>query len=137
MGSQVHSGKNRVRFSAFYFIWFVAFFAIEVLIALYVKDAFIRPYLGDTFVVILIYCFIRSFLNLRVWATIIGVLLFSYSVETMQYFNVVELLGLADYKLARIVIGTSFAWGDMLAYTAGAVIIAVVEYYRFSKTDTV
>lgn len=137
MGSQVRSGKNRVRFSAFYFIWFVAFFVIEVLIALYVKDAFIRPYLGDTFVVILIYCFIRSFLNLRVWPTIICVLLFSYSVETMQYFNVVELLGLADYKLARIVIGTSFAWGDMLAYTAGAVIIAVVEYYRFSKADTV
>lgn len=83
-----------MRFSAFYFIWFVAFF-------------------------------------------VIGVLLFSYSVEIMQYFNVVELLGLSDYKLARIVIGTSFAWVDMLAYTAGAVIIAVVEYYRFSKTDTV
>lgn len=36
-----------------------------------------------------------------------------------------------------MVIGTSFAWGDMLAYTAGAVIIAMVEYYRFSKADTV
>lgn len=124
--------ENLVRFSAFYFVLFVAFFVIEVLIALYVRDAFIRPYLGDTFVVILIYCFIRSFLNSPVYPTIVAVLLFSYSVETMQYFNLVELLGLADYKLARIVIGTSFAWGDMVAYTAGAVIIGIVEYYRFS-----
>lgn len=124
--------ENLVRFSAFYFVLFVAFFVIEVLIALYVRDAFIRPYLGDTFVVILIYCFIRSFLNSPVYPTIVAVLLFSYGVETMQYFNLVELLGLADYKLARIVIGTSFAWGDMVAYTAGAVIIGIVEYYRFS-----
>lgn len=124
--------ENMVRFNAFYFVLFVAFFVIEVLIALYVRDAFIRPYLGDTFVVILIYCFIRSFLNSPVYPTIVAVLLFSYSIETMQYFNLVELLGLADYKLARIVIGTSFAWGDMVAYTAGAVIIGIVEYYRFS-----
>lgn len=58
-----------------------------------------------------------------------AVLLFSYGVEIMQYFNLVELLGLGEYKLARIVIGTSFAWSDLLAYTAGAVIVGVVEYY--------
>ncbi|MEJ2612031.1 MAG: DUF2809 domain-containing protein [Candidatus Thiodiazotropha sp.] len=123
-----------IRFNSLYFILFVSFFIIEILIALYVRDAFIRPYLGDTFVVILIYCFIRIFLNTRVYSTVIAVLLFSYSVEIMQYYHLVDLLGLANYTLARIVIGTSFAWTDMVAYTAGAVIIGAVEYYWHSGT---
>ena len=33
----------------------------EVLIALYVHDAFVRPYIGDVLVVIVIYTFIRIF----------------------------------------------------------------------------
>ena len=119
-----------MRFNTFYFTIFVTFFIIEVLIALYVKDDFIRPYLGDTFVVILIYSFVRSFLNAPVFPTIIGVLLFSYGIEIMQYFKLVDLLGLGDYKLARVVIGTSFAWGDMVAYTAGAAIIWIAERFR-------
>ena len=123
-----------VRFSSFYFIVFVMFFFIEVLIALFVRDAFVRPYLGDTFVVIVIYCFILSFLNTPVYPTIIAVLLFSYGVEIMQYFNLVELLGLSEYPLARTVIGTSFAWGDMVAYTAGALLIGLFERYRLGKS---
>ncbi len=119
-----------IRFNRVYFIWFIIFFIIETLIALYVKDAFIRPYLGDTFVVILIYCFVRAFTTLNTHISILLVLLFSYSVEVMQYFNLVELLGLADNTLARIVIGTSFAWGDMVAYSAGAIILIFIEHYR-------
>lgn len=123
-----------MRFSPPYFIIFISFFIIEVLIALYVRDSFIRPYLGDVFVLIVIYSFIRSFLNSPIYPTIIAVLLFSYTVETMQYFKLVELLSLEDYKLAKIVIGTSFSWADMLAYTAGAVIIGIVEYWPSAKS---
>ena len=123
-----------VRFSSFYFIVFVMFFFIEVLIALFVRDAFVRPYLGDTFVVIVINCFVLSFLNTPVYPTIIAVLLFSYGVEIMQYFKLVELLGLSEYPLARTVIGTSFAWGDMVAYTAGALLIGLFERYRLGKS---
>ena len=119
-----------MRFNVYYFIVFVVFFIIEVLIALYVKDDFVRPYLGDTFVVILMYCFVRAFLRSPIFPTIVAVLLFSYGIETMQYFKLVELLGLADYTLARVVIGTAFSWGDILAYTVGAIIIWTVEYYR-------
>ena len=37
----------------------------EVLIALYVHDAFVRPYIGDVLVVIVIYTFIRIFVPER------------------------------------------------------------------------
>ena len=38
----------------------VALLIIEVLIALYVRDGFVRPYLGDVLVVILLHCLVRT-----------------------------------------------------------------------------
>ena len=47
----------------FYAICFIGLFIVETLIALFVRDAFIRPYMGDVLVVILIYCFVRIFIT--------------------------------------------------------------------------
>lgn len=55
------------------------------------------------------------------------VLAFSYTVEILQYYNLVEMIGLQDYRLARIIIGTSFAWIDLIAYTLGILFVWVVE----------
>ena len=41
------------------------FSLIEVLIAIYVHDAFVRPYIGDVLVVVVIYTFIRIFVPER------------------------------------------------------------------------
>ena len=43
----------------FYIISFLVIFCIEVLIALYVRDNFVRPYIGDVLVVVLVYSFVR------------------------------------------------------------------------------
>lgn len=83
--------------------------------------------MGDFLVVILIYCFLKSFLNIPVLSTAIAVLIFSYCVETLQYFQLVKRLGLEHSKLARIVIGTSFEWIDMLAYTLGIAFVIFIE----------
>lgn len=115
------------RFHSGYFIAAFVLFIVEVLIALYVNDSFIRPYLGDVLVVILIYCFTRTFFNTPVLATTIGVLAFSFLVEILQYFQIVHHLGLQHNKLARIVIGTSFAWEDLIAYAVGSTLILLVE----------
>lgn len=90
-------------------------------------DNFIRPYVGDFLVVILIYCFLKSFLNIPVIPLALSVLLFSYCVETLQYFQLVNKLGLQHSKLARIVIGTSFEWIDIIAYTLGIAFIIFIE----------
>lgn len=117
-------------FNKNYFTIFMLLFVIEVLIALYVHDQIIRPYIGDVLVVILLYCFVRSFLNSPVAATAVLVLLFSYLIETLQYFNIVQLLGLVHSKIANVVIGTYFTWVDILAYTLGIVIVLTVEKRR-------
>lgn len=108
-------------------------FTIEVLIALFVRDNFVRPYLGDVLVVILIYSFIKSFLDLPVFPVAIFVLAFSFTIEFLQYFDIVEKLGLEKSKIANVVIGTSFVWIDLLAYAAGIVVILGVEKYRSKK----
>jgi hypothetical protein len=43
-----------------YAITALAIFAIEVLIALFVRDAFIRPYLGDVLAVALVHTALRA-----------------------------------------------------------------------------
>ena len=111
-------------------------FGIEVLIALYLHDRIIRPYIGDLLVVILIYCFLQALVNAPVFATALGVLLFAYAVEILQYFHVVELLGLGHSKLARVIIGSSFEWMDMLAYTLGIGLVVSIEKNWHQKEKT-
>ena len=120
----------RLSFNWFYFVLAILIFITEVLIAIYLHDGFIRPYVGDFLVVILIYCFVRSFLQAPVLPVAIAVLVFSYLVETLQYFNLVKLLGLEHSRIANIVIGNYFAWSDILAYTLGIAVTIVLEKIR-------
>jgi Protein of unknown function (DUF2809) len=108
-------------------------FGIEVAIALYVHDTLIRPYIGDLLVVILLYCFLKSFIQIGVTKAGVGVLLFACSVETMQYFNLVDHLGLSHNRLAKIVIGSSFSWADIVCYTIGILLVVLVEHYFQKK----
>lgn len=55
----------RLRLNMKYLCAFIIVFIIEVLIALFINDKFIRPYVGDILVVVLIYCFIRSFVGIE------------------------------------------------------------------------
>jgi len=122
------------KFSPFYAFSALLLLVTEVLIALFVHDQFIRPYIGDFLVVILIYCFVKSFLNTPVVPTALGVLVFAYTVELLQYFRIVEVLGLQHSRAARIIIGSSFEWQDMLAYTMGVLMVILVEKKQTKNT---
>ena len=112
-----------------YFGWFILILLIELYIGFYVHDAIIRPYIGDLLVVVLIYAFIRIFVkgNAVKWAVFTFV--FACAVEFAQYLKIVEILGLQHNKVARILIGTSFSWVDILAYLGGFVIIVFAELF--------
>lgn len=124
--------QNIFRFDKTSFLIAVAIFIIEVLIALYITDNFVRPYVGDVLVVILIYYFVKAFVNVPVWPLTIGTLLFAYLIETLQYFQFVKLIGLGDNHFANVVLGNYFAWEDILAYTVGIAFVLVIETY-FAK----
>ena len=126
--------RNILKFNPRYLVVAIFLFVTEILIALYVHDTIVRPYIGDLLVVILIYCFIKSFFAVPVFKTAIGVLIFSFLIEILQYFKIVELLGLQHSKFARTVIGTSFQWIDLVAYTAGIIIVIIAEKYVAAST---
>ena len=110
-----------------YFLAFVFIFVIEVMIALFVHDDFVRPYIGDLLVVILIYCFVRAFFKLSVQVAAFGTLVFSFLVEFLQFLQIVDRLGLRGNKVSRIVIGTSFSWEDLLMYAIGISVVLICE----------
>jgi len=115
-----------------YVILTLLLFLLELFIALYVHDQFVRPYVGDFLVVILLYCFIKSFLDISALKSALYVLLFSYIVEVLQYLRIVDLLGLQKSTVARIIIGTSFSWNDILAYTFGIALVLILERLSLS-----
>ena len=124
-----------MKISAKYIIAFLILLAMEIFIAIYVHDNFIRPYLGDSIVVVLIYVLImglfnipRSFKSKNI--TALAVLSFSFIVEGLQAISFINYTGLADNKFARIILGTSFSWWDMLAYVGGYLFIIVFEKLR-------
>lgn len=119
-----------------YFCWAVLLFSLETGIALFVHDNFIRPYFGDVLVVVLIYCFVKSFVKIEVIPAAVCVLLFAFFIEGLQYLNLVEKLGLQHNKIARTVIGTSFSWEDLLCYLAGFVIVLLSEKTNTKFTDS-
>ena len=118
---------NRFTFNRKYFYLTVLFFLIEVYIAIFINDQLIRPFVGDVLVVILIYCFVKSFWKIRSNLAAISVFGFACAIEGLQYLNLVDRLGLSQNKLLATILGTTFDWKDIFAYALGTVIILVVE----------
>lgn len=121
-------------FNRNYFFSFLLLFVIEVLIALYVHDDFIRPYFGDFLVVLLLYCFLMSFIKGNKYTIAVIVFIFAFLVEFAQFLNVIKLLGLQNNTLARTVIGTSFSNHDLLIYFLAFLAIIGLEYISNKKT---
>lgn len=116
-----------LRFHSCFFIIALIVFAVEVFIALFVHDNFIRPYLGDVIVIWFVYYFIRAFVNIRALYVAVFTLIFSFAVEAGQYFKLIYLLGLEENTLARVVIGTSFSWWDIVCYIVGFAFLFLMD----------
>ncbi|MDH6251678.1 hypothetical protein M2347_001405 [Chryseobacterium sp. H1D6B] len=122
------------KFNFKYVLLAVLIFFIEVLIATKLKDIFfVRAYLGDVIVVMLLYTFVKAFFVVNDKKLILGILIFSCLMEFAQYFNIAEKLGFQKGSLMYIVIGNSFSWIDILCYAAGCFLLFVlVTTYNFT-----
>ena len=119
--------------SKIYSVLTVIIFIAEVSIALFFKDKVIRPFVGDVLVVILIYCFLRIFLNVNYLKAAFGVLLFACLIEILQYFDYVRLLGLENSRFFSVIMGRTFELTDFAAYFTGFLAIILTEniYERY------
>ncbi|AUP78311.1 ribosomal maturation YjgA family protein [Flavivirga eckloniae] len=111
-----------------YLIFTILLFTIEVLIALYVTHGFIRYTFGDYLVVILLYCFFKSFTNTTSIIVAIIVLIIAYTIELLQLINMLELLNLNDNYVLKLVFGSTFQVSDLVAYSLGVITVLIIEY---------
>ncbi len=111
-----------------YLIISVLLFIAEVLIATFFKYGFIRYTFGDYLVVILLYCFFKSFIEISSFKLAISVLVLAFTIEFLQLINVLETLGFQDNYLAKLILGSTFHLSDLVAYTLGIITVLIVEY---------
>lgn len=93
---------------------------IEILIATRLAHlVFVRSYLGDFLVVVLIYYLVRAFVDVPPLKLAVGVLLFACGVEIIQLLHPADLLGLQPGSFLYILLGNRFSWADILMYLGG------------------
>ncbi len=113
-----------------YLVIALILFLIEIWIAFIIKEGFIRYTFGDYLVVILLYCLVRGFTNLKVLTTVLFVGLIAFTIEFLQLANLVEFLNVQDNKLAKLILGSTFHITDLIAYTIGLITVLIIEHLK-------
>lgn len=106
---------------------FVILFITEIIIALYVHDSFVRPYVGDVLVTVLLFCFVRILIPEKHRLLPLYIFIFAAGVEILQYFRFVELLGLGDNAFFRVLLGSVFDFKDIICYGVGCLLGAIAD----------
>ena len=122
----VYSNRNK---RLIYGLASLILLGIEILIGLY-AHGWVRSYLGDVLVVILLYTLYRTISPDRPtkWFVLPTVILvFSFVVEFLQLWGFCDRFGITN-KLLRIIIGTGFSYIDLISYAVG-----IIPCYIFEK----
>lgn len=110
---------------------------IEIIIGIYAKG-WIRGYLGDVLVVILIYTIFRTIIPDKPGKWYIlpsAILVFAFSVELLQLWGFCDKFGITN-RLLRIIIGTGFSIVDLICYAVGVIPCYISEYLiHMNKKD--
>ncbi len=111
-----------------YALFALTLFFIEVIIATKLNDYhFIRSYFGDFLVVILLYFTAKAVYDFNAKSLAICVFTLAVLIEIAQYFHLADILKLAHGGVARIVLGTSFSFHDLLMYAAGTLLVYYLD----------
>jgi Protein of unknown function (DUF2809) len=118
----------KLKFNKTYLLLTILLFIIEALIAVFLKTGFIRHTFGDFLVVILMYCFFKSIMEINSFKLASCVLMFSFFIEFLQLANILNILHLQKNHLAKLILGSTFQLSDLVAYTLGTITVLFIEY---------
>ncbi|EGQ9769013.1 DUF2809 domain-containing protein [Vibrio alginolyticus] len=116
-----------LRFSAKNGLKSLVCFIVLVVIALYIRDSFIRPTFGDVLVVVWLYYFLASLFSMPVNWLVSLVVLIAFAVELGQLLQVVAWLGIEPSSPLAVILGATFDWKDLLAYSIGGLLCCWME----------
>lgn len=125
------NARDTTRKRLLYAAAFAVLFGVEVVIALFVHDRFVRPYLGDVLAVVTVYCgarivFVSKPRFLSVWVTALAL-----AVELLQLTDLSEHVG----KILAVILGATFDFTDLLCYAVGGILAAAWDHWRYRKND--
>ncbi|MBQ0787460.1 MAG: DUF2809 domain-containing protein [Oceanihabitans sp.] len=122
----------KIQFNKNYLTASILLFAVEALIAIFLKDGFIRHTFGDYLVVILLYCMLKSVIKTKPFYLATAVLVIAYGIEFLQLTNLLTLLNLQNSTMAKLILGSTFSISDLIAYTLGVITILIFEHKKQS-----
>ena len=79
-------------------------------------------------IILAIEIYIAIFINLAIFVFVI-----SLFIEALQYFKILEILGVKSSML-RIIFGGTFDWTDIICYLAGCILAYVFENLSMQKS---
>lgn len=107
-----------------YLVIFGLLLALEIGIALFVRDDFVRPYVGDLLVTVLLCCLSRAVFPR--FSPALPVFALAAAVEGLQWLGLTRRLGL-DGTVLGIILGATFDWADICCYGLGCLLFWAVE----------
>lgn len=124
--------KKRIVFA----LIFLMLVGLEFIIGIYFHDDFIRPFVGDVIIVIVLYSLIRVFIPQKAYWLSAAVFVFAAAVEFSQKIPLCDLLGVTN-NFIRVIMGVSFAWEDIICYAVGCLITAVYDLYIYKTRNKI
>mgnify|MGYP004444006655 CR=1 FL=1 len=109
-----------------YLILFSIILTSECLIAIFLKQGFIRENVGDILVVPCIYTLLRILFTQKIKYLALYVLMFAVIVEMLQLMNITTMLS-NNNRILSIAFGGTFDIKDIICYIIGFVSIIVVS----------
>jgi hypothetical protein len=117
-----------------YLLLSIISFLFCVFIVLFFSDSpFIRGFLGDAVIVILLFNSIKIFFNFENLKLSVVLILFSYCIEFTQYIKIIPLFGFKENLLTRIIFGSVYDPLDLLAYTFGGISAYFIDRFFISS----
>ncbi len=121
------------RFSWKYFIIGLGLLGLEIFIALFVQDDFVRPYVGDVLIMFLMYSFIKAFTGGPTRRLPYYLFAFAVFIEFLQLFKLTYLLGLQGNIFITTILGSVFDFRDIISYFIG--MLFLIGYEQALRKD--
>ena len=100
-----------------------------------VRVHFIRYVVGDFFVVIFMYTLIKCvFPKLSPILLTTAILVYSIAIEVLQFFHLPQYFG-TEKLWVKVLLGSSFSFGDILAYFLGIVSVYWLDRELLQKLN--
>jgi hypothetical protein len=93
----------------------------------YLLPSFPALYAGDTIWAMLVYFLMRSVIaDLK--TSFIAALVFSFAIEFLQLYHASWIEAIRNTKIGGLILGFGFLWSDLLCYSVGILLAALIDH---------